>query len=419
MDTEMVIGLFRENGFELVTEAEQADILLVNTCGFIESAKEEAIQTILEMAEYKKKKCQVLIVMGCLVQRYKTELEKEIPEVDLWIKFQEYDTFWEQVKTVIEPIQEKKQKLEFTNRVISTGDNFVYVRIAEGCSNHCTYCAIPSIRGPFVSRTMEDILAETKQYAKDGYQEIILIAQDTTKYGVDLYGEPKLAELIEQISKIDGVHWIRFLYAYPETITDELIQVMKNNPKVCHYWDIPIQHIADPVLKRMNRKSNGKSIQALFQKLRQEIPDVIIRTTVMVGFPGETQEDFEQLQEFVETAKIDKMGAFAYSKEENTPAERLPNQVHPATKKSRYRKIMELQKQISKENLAKKIGQEHEVLIEAKSYDGKYYVGRSYMDVPEIDGYIWVKADREVTLGKFYPVQIDQVEEYDLIGHIK
>ncbi len=419
VDTEMVIGLFRENGFELVTEAEQADILLVNTCGFIESAKEEAIQTILEMAEYKKKKCQVLIVMGCLVQRYKTELEKEIPEVDLWIKFQEYDTFWEQVKTVIEPIQEKKQKLEFTNRVISTGDNFVYVRIAEGCSNHCTYCAIPSIRGPFVSRTMEDILAETKQYAKDGYQEIILIAQDTTKYGVDLYGEPKLAELIEQISKIDGVHWIRFLYAYPETITDELIQVMKNNPKVCHYWDIPIQHIADPVLKRMNRKSNGKSIQALFQKLRQEIPDVIIRTTVMVGFPGETQEDFEQLQEFVETAKIDKMGAFAYSKEENTPAERLPNQVHPATKKSRYRKIMELQKQISKENLAKKIGQEHEVLIEAKSYDGKYYVGRSYMDVPEIDGYIWVKADREVTLGKFYPVQIDQVEEYDLIGHIK
>ena len=419
VDTEMVIGLFRENGFELVTEAEQADILLVNTCGFIESAKEEAIQTILEMAEYKKKKCQVLIVMGCLVQRYKTELEKEIPEVDLWIKFQEYDTFWEQVKTVIEPIQEKKQKLEFTNRVISTGDNFVYVRIAEGCSNHCTYCAIPSIRGPFVSRTMEDILAETKQYAKDGYQEIILIAQDTTKYGVDLYGEPKLAELIEQISKIDGVHWIRFLYAYPETITDELIQVMKNNPKVCHYWDIPIQHIADPVLKRMNRKSNGKSIQALFQKLRQEIPDVIIRTTVMVGFPGETEEDFAQLQEFVETAKIDKMGAFAYSKEENTPAERLPNQVHPATKKSRYRKIMELQKQISKENLAKKIGQEHEVLIEAKSYDGKYYVGRSYMDVPEIDGYIWVKADREVTLGKFYPVQIDQVEEYDLIGHIK
>ncbi len=419
VDTEMVIGLFRENGFELVTEAEQADILLVNTCGFIESAKEEAIQTILEMAEYKKKKCQVLIVMGCLVQRYKTELEKEIPEVDLWIKFQEYDTFWEQVKTVIEPIQEKKQKLEFTNRVISTGDNFVYVRIAEGCSNHCTYCAIPSIRGPFVSRTMEDILAETKQYAKDGYQEIILIAQDTTKYGVDLYGEPKLAELIEQISKIDGVHWIRFLYAYPETITDELIQVMKNNPKVCHYWDIPIQHIADPVLKRMNRKSNGKSIQALFQKLRQEIPDVIIRTTVMVGFPGETQEDFAQLQEFVETTKIDKMGAFAYSKEENTPAERLPNQVHPATKKSRYRKIMELQKQISKENLAKKIGQEHEVLIEAKSYDGKYYVGRSYMDVPEIDGYIWVKADREVTLGKFYPVQIDQVEEYDLIGHIK
>lgn len=419
VDTEMAIGLLRENGFTLVTEAEQADILLINTCGFIESAKEEAIQTILEMAEYKKKRCQVLIVMGCLVQRYKEELAKEIPEVDLWIKFQEYDTFWEQVKSVLEPMQEKQEKLEFTNRVISTGDNFVYVRIAEGCSNHCTYCAIPSIRGPFVSRTMEDILEETKKYAEEGYQEVILIAQDTTKYGVDLYGKPRLAELLEKISKIDGIHWIRFLYAYPETITDELIQVVKTNPKVCHYFDIPIQHIADPVLKRMNRKSDGKSIRNLLQKLRKEIPDVIIRTTVMVGFPGENQKDFAELQEFIQEAKLDKMGAFAYSKEENTPAERLPNQVHPATKKSRYRKIMELQQQISKENLEKKIGQELEVLIEAKSYDGKYYVGRSYMDVPEIDGYIWVKADQDLEIGKFYSVIVDQVKEYDLIGHQK
>lgn len=419
VDTEMAIGLLRENGFTLVTKAEQADILLINTCGFIESAKEEAIQTILEMAEYKKKRCQVLIVMGCLVQRYKEELAKEIPEVDLWIKFQEYDTFWEQVKSVLEPMQEKQEKLEFTNRVISTGDNFVYVRIAEGCSNHCTYCAIPSIRGPFVSRTMEDILEETKKYAEEGYQEVILIAQDTTKYGVDLYGKPRLAELLEEISKIDGIHWIRFLYAYPETITDELIQVVKTNPKVCHYFDIPIQHIADPVLKRMNRKSDGKSIRNLLQKLRKEIPDVIIRTTVMVGFPGENQKDFAELQEFIQEAKLDKMGAFAYSKEENTPAECLPNQVHPATKKSRYRKIMELQQQISKENLEKKIGQELEVLIEAKSYDGKYYVGRSYMDVPEIDGYIWVKADQDLEIGKFYSVIVDQVKEYDLIGHQK
>lgn len=419
VDTEMAIGLLRENGFTLVTKAEQADILLINTCGFIESAKEEAIQTILEMAEYKKKRCQVLIVMGCLVQRYKEELAKEIPEVDLWIKFQEYDTFWEQVKSVLEPMQEKQEKLEFTNRVISTGDNFVYVRIAEGCSNHCTYCAIPSIRGPFVSRTMEDILEETKKYAEEGYQEVILIAQDTTKYGVDLYGKPRLAELLEEISKIEGIHWIRFLYAYPETITDELIQVVKTNPKVCHYFDIPIQHIADPVLKRMNRKSDGKSIRNLLQKLRKEIPDVIIRTTVMVGFPGENQKDFAELQEFIQEAKLDKMGAFAYSKEENTPAERLPNQVHPATKKSRYRKIMELQQQISKENLEKKIGQELEVLIEAKSYDGKYYVGRSYMDVPEIDGYIWVKADQDLEIGKFYSVIVDRVKEYDLIGHQK
>lgn len=419
VDTEMAIGLFRENGFELVTEAEKADILLVNTCGFIESAKEEAIQTIFEMAEYKKKRCKKLIVMGCLVQRYKEELAKEIPEVDLWIKFQEYDTFWEQVKTVLEPTKEKQEKLDFHNRVISTGDNFVYVRIAEGCSNHCTYCAIPSIRGAFCSRTIEDILEETKKYAKEGYQEVILIAQDTTKYGLDIYGEPKLAELLERISKIDGIHWIRFLYAYPETITDELIQIVKTNPKVCHYFDIPIQHIADPVLKRMNRKSNGNSIRELMQKLRKEIPDVIIRTTVMVGFPGETQEDFEELQEFIQEAKLDKMGAFAYSKEENTPAERLPNQIHPSTKKSRYRKIMELQQEISKENLEKKIGQTFEVLVEAKSYDGKYYVGRSYMDVPEIDGYIWIKAEKDLMIGGFYHVVIDEVQEYDLIGHIK
>jgi len=418
VDTEMAIGLFQENGFNVVIRPEDADVLLINTCGFIESAKEEAINTILEMAEYKKKRCKVLIVMGCLVQRYKEELKKAIPEVDLWIKFQEYDTFWEQVKQILN-VSEKKKDLDFMNRVISTGDNFVYVRIAEGCSNYCTYCAIPSIRGPYVSRKIEDIVTEVEKYVDLGYKEIILIAQDTTKYGIDIYGKSKFVELLKKIEKISGDFWIRFLYAYPETITDELIDIVKKSKKICHYFDIPIQHIANPVLKRMNRKSNGKSIRDLMKKLRKEIPDVIIRSTVMVGFPGETKEDFEELKQFLEEVKFDKLGAFAYSKEENTPAEKLNNQIHPSTKKSRYRQIMELQQKISKQNLEEKIGKKFEVIIDGKSYDGKTYIARSYMDVPEIDGVIWIPSKEELKIGSNYFVTITNVQDYDLIGYVE
>jgi len=418
VDTEMAIGLFQENGFNVVIRPEDADVLLINTCGFIESAKEEAINTILEMAEYKKKRCKVLIVMGCLVQRYKEELKKAIPEVDLWIKFQEYDTFWEQVKQILN-VSEKKKDLDFMNRVISTGDNFVYVRIAEGCSNYCTYCAIPSIRGPYVSRKIEDIVTEVEKYVDLGYKEIILIAQDTTKYGIDIYGKSKFVELLKKIEKISGDFWIRFLYAYPETITDELIDIVKKSKKICHYFDIPIQHIANPVLKRMNRKSNGKSIRDLMKKLRKEIPDVIIRSTVMVGFPGETKEDFEELKQFLEEVKFDKLGAFAYSKEENTPAKNLNNQIHPSTKKSRYRQIMELQQKISKQNLEEKIGKKFEVIIDGKSYDGKTYIARSYMDVPEIDGVIWIPSKEELKIGSNYFVTITNVQDYDLIGNVE
>lgn len=419
VDTEMAIGLFKENGFNIVNRPEEADVLLINTCGFIESAKEEAINTILEMAEYRKKRARVLIVMGCLVQRYKEELEKAIPEVDLWIKFQEYDTFWEQVKKVLKVAEEKKTDLDFMNRVISTGDSYVYVRIAEGCSNHCTYCAIPSIRGPYVSRPIEDILEEVEKYVKLGYKEIILIAQDTTKYGIDIYGEPKLVELLKKIEKISGTFWIRFLYAYPETISDELIEEVKKSKKICHYFDIPIQHIANPVLKRMNRKSNGESIRKLMKKLRKEIPDVILRSTVMVGFPGETKEDFEELKQFLSEVKFDKMGAFAYSKEEKTPAEKLKNQIHPSTKKSRYRQIMELQQKISKQNLEEKIGKKFEVIIDGKSYDGKTYMARSYMDVPEIDGVIWIPSNQELEIGSIQVAKIINVQDYDLIGSIE
>ena len=418
VDTEMTIGIFKKNGFEIETDPKEADIIVINTCGFIQSAKEEAINTILEMSEYKKNKCKYLIVMGCLVERYKDELEKEIPEVDLFVKFSEYSTIWEQISKLIKNKKEE-EKLNFNNRIITTGDNFAYLRIAEGCSNHCTYCAIPSIRGPYISRKIEDVIDEANELAKKGYKELIVIAQDTTKYGIDIYGEPKLAELLEKLCKIEGVHWIRFLYAYPETIDDKLIKVVKENKKICKYFDIPIQHISDKVLKRMNRKSTGNSIRELFKKLRKEIPNVIIRTTVMVGFPGETQEDFEELYNFIKEYKVDRLGAFTYSKEDNTPAEKLKDQIHPNTKKSRYNKVMELQQLISKEKMKDTIGKEYEVLIETKTFDGKYYIGRSYEDVPDIDGLIYIKNNFKENLeGKFIKCKITNVKEYDKIGKI-
>ncbi len=434
VDTEMTIGLFKENGYQIVNNAKEADIIVINTCGFITPAKEEAISTILEMAEEKKRRCQYLIVMGCLVQRYKEDLQKAIPEVDLWIKYDSYNTIWEQIEAVIRPKQIKGKELDslnhsnttldFLNRTITTGENFAYLRIAEGCSNFCTYCAIPKIRGKYSSRKIEDILEEAKQLAKEGYKEIIVIAQDTTKYGIDLYGKPRLAELLQELCKIQGIKWIRFLYAYPETITDELIEVVKKEEKICSYFDIPIQHIANPVLKRMNRKSDKQSIEKLITKLRKEIPNVVIRTTVMVGFPGETKEDFEELYEFVKKAKFDRLGAFSYSKEENTPAEKLPNQIHWSTKRSRYNKIMSLQQEIAEEKQKELIGTKLEVLVETKTFDNQYYVGRSYREVPDIDGLIYIPTTTTTMtekdlLGKFVTCTITGAQGYDLIGNFR
>ena len=446
VDTEKTIAIFHEKGYTIVNQAEEADIIVINTCGFIESAKEEAINTILEMAKYKEQKCKYLIVMGCLVERYKEELVKEIPEVDLWIKYSEYDDLWNQISEVIEKNgvgktekystlakeQEEcdknnkkaikkeyhnKEFLDFIDRVITTGEHYAYLKIADGCNNCCTYCAIPYIRGLQMSRKIEDIVTEAEKLVDEGYQELILIAQDTTKYGIDIYGESKLAELLEELSKIEKVKWIRFLYAYPETIDDRLIQVVKENNKICKYFDIPIQHIANTVLKRMNRQSDGESIRNLIKKLRKEIPGVIIRTTVMVGFPGETEENFEELYEFVKEAKFDKLGCFAYSKEDGTPAARLKEQIHPMTKKSRYNKIMSLQQKISKENLKKQLGRTLEVLIEGKSFDNSYYVGRSYMDVPEIDGQVYIKVKENQVLhnGDFVKCKVIDIQDYDLI----
>ncbi len=418
VDTEMAIGLFKENGYKIVNNEEEADVLVINTCGFIEPAKEEAINTILEMAEYKKKRCKYLIVMGCLVERYKEELSKAIPEVDLWIKYSSYSTIWEQIETILKSEKENKNNLDFLDRVITTGNNFAYLRIAEGCSNFCTYCAIPKIRGPFVSRKMEDVIKEAKKLANEGYEELIIIAQDTTKYGIDIYGESKLAELLKELCKIEKLKWIRFLYAYPETITDELIEVVKNEDKICKYFDIPIQHISNSVLKRMNRKSNGETIRSLIKRLRKEIPGVVIRTTVMVGFPGETKEDFEELYDFVKEARFERLGAFSFSKEEGTPAEKLKDQIHPMTKKSRYNKIMSLQQKIASETQQEMVGKELEVLIETKTFDGKYYVGRSYREVPDIDGLIYIEMVEKALEGKFVKCKITKASGYDLIGEI-
>lgn len=435
VDTEKTIGIFKANNYEIVNKPKQADVIVINTCGFIESAKEEAINTILEMAEYKKKKCKYLIVMGCLVERYKEELEKAIPEVDLWIKYSEYNSLWRKIQELLNdennPIQNKancdiknKQNQnsnkyekfdQVEERVVSTGNNYAYLKIADGCSNRCTYCAIPYIRGPQISRKMEDIIKEANKLANDGYKELILIAQDTTKYGTDIYGKPMLVELMKEISKIDKIKWIRFLYAYPETISDELIKLVKEDDKICKYFDIPIQHISDTVLKRMNRQSDGKSIRKLISKIRKEIPDVVLRTTVMVGFPGETKEGFEELYEFLQEAKFDKLGCFAYSKEDGTPAARIKEQVHPMTKKSRYNKIMSLQKEISKQNLEKRIGQQVEVLIEDKTFDGKTYIGRTYMDVPDIDGIAYLNTNKKLQKGDFAKAKIVDVSNYDLI----
>lgn len=403
------------------------------------------------MAEYKNGRCKFLIAMGCLVQRYYKELAKEMPEVDLFLKIEDYNRLWDKVAELLEQPNQNASKendaittiaskntktndednkikqlpmfaeKEYLARTVSTGENYAYLKIGEGCSNMCTYCAIPYIRGLFISRKMEEILEEAKMLANKGVKEIIVIAQDTTKYGVDLYGESKLAELLQKISEIKGIEWIRFLYSYPEGITDELIDTVKNNDKICKYFDIPIQHISNDVLKRMNRKTSKENIVNLINKIRKEIPNVILRTSLIVGFPGETEQDFIELLDFVKSTKFDKLGVFKYSKEENTPAAKMPNQIHYMTKNARYRKIMSEQKEISKKKLEEQIGKKMQVLIENVSFDGKYLVGRTRNDVPEEDGIVYIKRTdkNENLLNQFIWCKIVDVSDYDLIAEVE
>ena len=449
VDTEVAIGVFKDHKYNIVNDPNKADIIIINTCGFIESAKEEAINTILEMAGYKKQNCKYLIVMGCLVQRYYDDLVKALPEVDLFIKLDEYKQFWNKVENLfkynkeIDSDKKTKQKQEknsknnnkfnlknkkiemptyneFMERTISTGKNYAYLKIAEGCSNNCTYCAIPYIRGPYVSRKMEDILNEANMLAKKGIKEIVVIAQDTTKYGIDIYGKPKLSELLQELCKIDDIKWIRFLYSYPEGITEELISTVKNNNKIANYFDIPIQHISNSILKKMARQTNKEKIINLITKIRKEIPDVTLRTSLIVGFPGETEEDFDELLQFVKQTKFDKLGTFMYSKEDGTPAAKMPNQIHGNTKKARYNRIMKEQKEISKQILQNKIGKTYTVLVEDILPNKKYFIGRTMQDVPEEDGVVYIKNDKKFNeneiLNSFVECQITDVSDYDLIA---
>ena len=442
IDTEVAIGHFKKYNYKIVNNPKEAEIIVINTCGFIDSAKEEAINTILEMAEYKKQKCKYLVVMGCLVQRYYSDLLKELPEVDLFIKLDEYNNFWNKISDLVikgkTEISEHKNNIkisevkkiplpkvnEFFERVITTGENYAYLKIGEGCSNKCTYCAIPYIRGPFISRPMEDIIEEAKILANKGIKELIIIAQDTTKYGIDLYGESRLAELLQKISKIKNIEWIRFLYSYPEGITDELIEIVESNPKICNYFDIPIQHISNKVLKRMNRQTSKEKIEKLIAKIREKIPDATLRTSLIVGFPGETEEQFNELYEFVQKTKFDKLGVFEYSKEEGTPAAKLPEQIHHATKRSRYNKIMKLQQNISNEHMSKKVNQVKKVLVEDYCFikDEKYLIARTSQDAPDIDGVVYIKInsnfDENKIINTFVKCQIVDYSNYDLIGKL-
>lgn len=427
--------MFKNHEFKIVKDAKLADILVINTCGFIDSAKEEAINTILEMSEYKKKRCKYLIVMGCLVQRYKEELQKALPEVDLFIKLEEYDKLWEKIEKYLNtkmeekmPETKKQEKLkvlpipnfqEFMQRVITTGKNYAYLKIGEGCSNFCTYCAIPYIRGPFVSRKKEEIIEEAKMLAEKGIKELIIIAQDTTKYGIDLYKKPGLPNLLEEISKINGIEWIRFLYSYPEGISKELIETVKNNKKILPYFDIPIQHISNKLLKKMNRKTSKEEILNLIEEIRKNIPNATLRTSIIVGFPGETNEDFEELMDFIELAKFDNLGAFMYSKEEGTPAASFKNQIHGNTKKSRYNKLMQKQQEIVRKKLEEQIQKQDTVLVEDISFDSKFLIGRTKNQAPDIDGITYIiNENNENCINNFVDVKITKVLDYDVQAQI-
>ena len=420
-----MLGLLDKKGYQIVDSEEDADIIVVKTCCFIHDAKEESIQTILEMAEYKKEgKLKALIVTGCLAQRYQQEIIDEIPEVDAVLGTTSYDHIVEAVEEAlagnghvvledVDALPDVKEK-----RLVTTGGHYAYMKISEGCDKHCTYCIIPKLRGNYRSVPMEKLLAEAKDLADQGVKELILVAQETTVYGKDLYGEKSLHKLLRELCKISGIQWIRILYCYPEEIYDELIQTIKEENKVCHYLDLPIQHASDAVLKRMGRRTSKAQLVEIIEKLRKEIPDISLRTTLITGFPGETQEQHEELKDFVDEMEFDRLGVFTYSPEEDTPAATMTEQIPEEVKEDRQAELMELQQEIAFDLAEDMVGREVLVMIEGKVADENAYVGRTYKDAPNVDGLIFINTDEELMSGDFARVRVTGALEYDLIGEL-
>ena len=413
VDTEVMLGMLASRGYEMTNDEQEADIIVINTCCFIHDAKEESIQNILEMAEYKKNgSAKALIVTGCMAERYRQEILDEIPEVDEVLGTTAYDRILDAVDAALAGQHEVMTAdldalpLPETKRLVTTGGHFAYLKIAEGCDKHCTYCIIPKIRGNFRSVPMERLLKEAQDLAEQGVKELILVAQETTLYGKDLYGEKSLPKLLRELCKISGIRWIRILYCYPEEITDELIQVMKEEPKICHYLDLPIQHANDTILKRMGRRTSKQELIDIVPKLRKEIPDICLRTTLITGFPGETQEQHEEVMEFIDTLEFDRLGAFTYSPEEDTPAATFEDQIDEEVKEDRQADIMELQQEIAFDKAEDMIGREVLVMIEGKVADENAYVGRTYRDAPNVDGLIFINTDVELISGDFAKVKV-------------
>ena len=427
VDTEMMLGLLNKDGYTFTDDEYDADVIVINTCCFIGDAKEESVNTILEMAQRKiDAKCKALIVTGCLAQRYKQEIIDEIPEVDGILGTSTYDEISHVLAEALggkEHVQRFHELDELpeveTERILTTGGHYAFLKIAEGCDKHCTYCIIPSLRGNYRSVPIERLVKEAERLAERGVKELILVAQETTLYGVDLYGEKSLLKLLKSLCRISGIQWIRIQYCYPEEITDELIQTIKEEKKICKYLDLPIQHASDRILKRMGRRTTKAQLQEIVEKLRREIPDIALRTTLISGFPGETPEDHEELMEFVDEMEFQRLGVFAYSAEEDTPAAEYPDQVLQEVKEERRDAIMELQQEISYDFSKSMVGKTLEVMIEGKVADENAYVGRTYMDGPGVDGMIFVQTAEELMSGDFARVRVTGAMEYDLIGELE
>lgn len=426
VDTENMLGILKNKGFEFTDDEWEADIIAINTCCFIGDAKQESINTILEMAEHKKDaRCKVLVVAGCLAHRYQDEIIKEIPEVDAFVGTSSYDKIADMINSVLEEkgisnfVEDaNRMPMVEADRIVTTPGYYEYLKIAEGCDKHCTYCVIPKVRGSFRSFPIEYLVNQTKKLVEGGVKEIILVAQETTLYGVDLYGKKSLPKLLHNLGLIEGLEWIRILYCYPEEINDELIEAVKNEPKVCHYLDMPIQHASDNILKRMGRRTSKQELTDIVAKLRREIPDIALRTTLITGFPGETDVDHEEVMQFIDECEFDRLGVFTYSREEDTVAAQMPDQIDEEIKEKYRDELMQLQQEISADRSAAMIGRIVRVMIEGFIPEDNTYVGRSYKDAPNVDGLVFVECDRELMSGDFIDVKITGSTEYDLIGTI-